>query len=113
MIVREEIPRCSMFAVVFADRAPLALGEIGAPALPVRLSITRFFEAFLFDIHGVVSLTTFEKLLGGDFNRVAVRIANDEGLSRSGLLDGIHNYAGRYEPCPVCAEILSGSLHIE
>src|SRR6266567_2425385 len=48
VIVWEEIPGCSVFAVVFADGAPLALGEIRAPTLPVCLSITRFFEAFFF-----------------------------------------------------------------
>src|SRR5205823_651616 len=99
--------------VVFADGAPLALGEIGAPALPVRRSTARFFEAFFFSIHGWVSLTAFKELFGGDFNRVAIRVANDECFSRSGLLDGIHNYARRYESCFVRAEILSGGFHVE
>jgi hypothetical protein len=39
VIVRQVFPGVSMRAVVLAHRAPLALGQIGAPALPVRLTL--------------------------------------------------------------------------
>jgi hypothetical protein len=47
VIVREELPGGSVRAVVFADRAPGALGEIGTPALPVFDAFFRFGEALL------------------------------------------------------------------
>src|ERR1700739_2069267 len=62
VIVREEIPRCSVFAVVFADGAPLPFGEIRPPALPVRLSASRFFKTFFFGVHSYSPF--FECLIG-------------------------------------------------
>jgi hypothetical protein len=48
VIVRKEISRGSMGAVVFAHRAPLALRKIRNPALPMRLSPARLLEPALF-----------------------------------------------------------------
>ena len=39
LLVRKGIPRSSVGAVVLAHRAPLPLGEIGTPALPVDLAL--------------------------------------------------------------------------
>src|SRR5206468_12751482 len=38
VIVREVVPRGAVRRVVFAHRAPLALGEVGPPALPILLA---------------------------------------------------------------------------
>src|SRR5579863_1597917 len=48
MIVREILPSRPTRAVVFAHRAPLPLGEIRAPALPVFLAVAVFFEPLIF-----------------------------------------------------------------
>src|ERR1700730_801999 len=48
LVVREIIPRIAVLAVVLADRAPLALTEIGAPLLPWHPVLTRLIKAYLF-----------------------------------------------------------------
>ena len=48
VVVREIFPSRAVRAVIFADRAPLALGKVGTPALPVFLARARFFEAAVF-----------------------------------------------------------------
>src|SRR5262249_51984496 len=45
VIVREGVPGRAAGAVVFADRAPLPLGEIGPPSPPVGRPITRFLQS--------------------------------------------------------------------
>ena len=49
LVVREIVPRVSILAVVFADRAPLPLAEIGPPFFPrdpaSRASFNRFCSA--------------------------------------------------------------------
>src|SRR5262249_18322596 len=47
----KEIPRRAMRAVILSHRAPLALGEIRSPALPVHFAQARFFETFFFSVH--------------------------------------------------------------
>src|SRR5215472_2040101 len=48
MVVREVFPRRAVQAVIFANRAPLALGEVRSPALPILLVRASFFEAAVF-----------------------------------------------------------------
>src|SRR4029453_11398762 len=47
LIVREVVPRIAARAVVFADRAPLALAEIRSPDAPRGAGLARFREAHL------------------------------------------------------------------
>jgi hypothetical protein len=55
MIMRKEFPSRAVRAVVFADCAPLALGKVRSPAVPVDFALTRFFETFFFSVHDVSS----------------------------------------------------------
>ena len=48
MVVRKIFPGVAVRAVVLANRAPLALGEIGPPALPVNFAFAAGFEALFF-----------------------------------------------------------------
>src|SRR2546428_8271892 len=60
VVVRKKFPGCSARTVIFADRSPLPLGEVGPPALPVLLSNARFFEPAVFggldSWHGWIAL---------------------------------------------------------
>src|SRR5215472_817164 len=49
MVVGEIFPRGAVAAVVFPNRAPLALGKVGSPALPMLLVRAALFEAAIFD----------------------------------------------------------------
>src|SRR5882672_7399216 len=51
MIVRQAFPGGSVGAVVLADRAPSALAQVGAPALPMFLARPRLRQAYLFLRH--------------------------------------------------------------
>src|SRR5262249_29584303 len=51
LVVREVVPRGAVGAVVLAHRAPGALGEVGPPALPVRLAIASLGEPSFFVGH--------------------------------------------------------------
>lgn len=51
MVVRQVFPGGSILAVVFANRAPGPLAEVGAPAFPVLLAVARLFQPPLFVIH--------------------------------------------------------------
>src|SRR5438046_10486395 len=44
VFVVEEIPGCAVGAVVLAHRAPLPLGEVGPPALPVSAPLPGLLE---------------------------------------------------------------------
>src|ERR1700723_881748 len=48
MVVRQIIPGVAISAVVFADGAPLALGKIGSPPLPMDFSLGAGFQPFGF-----------------------------------------------------------------
>src|SRR5215469_11920781 len=48
MVVRKIFPRGAVPAVVFANRAPLALGKVGPPTLPILLVRASLFEAAVF-----------------------------------------------------------------
>jgi hypothetical protein len=57
MIVLEIFPRCAVGTVVFSYSAPLALGEILPPPLPVSRTAPGLFEALLFLRHfGLLAL---------------------------------------------------------
>src|SRR5882757_1873061 len=45
LIVREVAPGVAVLAVIFADRAPLALAEIRTPLLPADPPVARLFQA--------------------------------------------------------------------
>src|SRR3974390_2551500 len=49
MFKGKELPGRSVCAVVFPDRAPLTLREIGAPALPMLLAEASLFKAAIFN----------------------------------------------------------------
>src|SRR6266700_4342171 len=51
MIMRKEIPSRAVRAVVFADSAPLPLGQIWSPALPMDFALACFFQTFFFSVH--------------------------------------------------------------
>src|SRR5262245_23797994 len=51
MIWRKMLPCRAARAVVFANCTPSTLAEIRPPALPVRRSVARFFQALLFGVH--------------------------------------------------------------
>ena len=55
LVVRKVVPGRAVRAVVLADRAPGALGEIWAPALPVLLALARFLEPHFFGSHRAAS----------------------------------------------------------
>src|SRR6266581_2915816 len=48
MIMRKEIPSRAVRAVVFADSAPLPLGQIWSPALPMDFALACFFQTMFF-----------------------------------------------------------------
>ncbi len=48
MLERKEFPGGAVGAVILPNRAPLAVGEIGAPALPVLFSLACFFQTMVF-----------------------------------------------------------------
>src|SRR5258708_8094878 len=48
VLVREKFPGSAARAVVFANRAPLALGEVWSPAFPIALSYFVIFQATVF-----------------------------------------------------------------
>src|SRR6185369_9274204 len=51
LIMGEEIPRIAVFAIIFADRSPLALRQIRTPLLPGSLLLARLFKPDLFGVH--------------------------------------------------------------
>src|SRR5271154_4404330 len=51
VIVRQIIPSIAIRAVIFANRAPLALREIRPPARPVRLPVVIVLDALFFRSH--------------------------------------------------------------
>ncbi len=48
VVVGEVVPCVAVWGVVFADGAPLAFGEVGAPAAPVFRTVFGFGEAIVF-----------------------------------------------------------------
>src|SRR6516165_10273504 len=58
MLVGEEVPRVSVFAVILTHGAPLALAKVGAPLLPFDLLLSHLFQASLFSVHGSSSTVT-------------------------------------------------------
>ena len=56
VVVGEGVPGGAVGAVVLAHRAPLALGEVGSPALPVGGPFFCFLEPGLFPGHAIVPL---------------------------------------------------------
>src|SRR5215472_766432 len=51
LIMAQIIPRGSARTVVLADRSPLALAQIWAPATPVLSTLAAFFHPELFSVH--------------------------------------------------------------
>ena len=55
LVVGEVIPGVAAFAVVLADRAPLALAEVRSPLLPGNGSLAGLFESNVFAVMGACS----------------------------------------------------------
>src|SRR4029077_15065607 len=47
MVVGEVIPGIAVIAIVFTDRAPLPLAQVGSPFLPWDSRLARLVQAFL------------------------------------------------------------------
>ena len=69
LIVGEIIPGVAAFAVVFADRAPLALAEVRPPFFPGSLAVAGGFEAEMFGGHGFLAM--FEGPMSGKVDSFA------------------------------------------
>src|SRR5215469_3607915 len=66
MVVGKEFPGCAVWAVVIADRAPLTLGKVRSPSLPVDFASPRFFKTVLLSVHNPgVRLTRKTRLIAG------------------------------------------------
>ena len=52
VVVREILPRGAVRAVILAHGSPLALAEVGPPALPMDFALLRFQQSFFFARHG-------------------------------------------------------------
>src|SRR5262245_44363288 len=79
------IPRGSARAVVFADRPPLALAEIRAPATPVFRTLAAVFHPELFGVHRLrLGRRTLVREAARLFRRLRVRrrvgLAEREGF---------------------------------
>src|SRR5689334_14651232 len=65
MVVRKVLPCATIRAVILAHRAPLPLGQVRPPALPILLPGTCFFKSAVFDglysCHGVLDSLTGKK----------------------------------------------------
>src|SRR5262249_22696164 len=53
VLVRKGVPRSTVRAVVLADRSPLALRKVWAPALPILFALAVLFEADALGIEGL------------------------------------------------------------
>src|SRR6266508_549445 len=53
VVMGQIFPGRAVGAVIFADRAPLALGQIGSPALPVGFADSVLLKSKLFLRHGL------------------------------------------------------------
>src|SRR5215475_1267190 len=56
VIMRQVVPCGAVSAIVFADRSPRALAQIGSPALPMHGAIPRFFQSLFFCGHNGLPL---------------------------------------------------------
>src|SRR5579862_2300983 len=56
VFIRKIIPGVAVRAVIFAHRAPLALGQIWPPAFPVHFAQAIFFEPLLFFRHSLCAI---------------------------------------------------------
>src|SRR6516162_1598600 len=72
MVVGKEFPGCAVWAVVFADRAPLTFGKVWSPSLPVDFASPRFFKPVLLSVrnpgvssHGRYGLSPDVFVFGG------------------------------------------------
>src|SRR5689334_16495197 len=65
MVVREIAPGRAVIAVVLADRAPLALAQVGAPGLPGDTPVAAGGEARVLRGHHSMYLRRRNKLRGG------------------------------------------------
>ena len=54
LVVAEVVPGVAAFAVVLADRTPLALAEVRTPLLPGNRSLASRFQSIMFRRHGCV-----------------------------------------------------------
>ena len=76
MIVRKIIPRVAVRAVVFADRPPLALGEIWPPAFPMDFPLDAGLQPLFF-------LRSFADPARFEATRGTVAVRGERGKARS------------------------------
>ena len=61
MVVGQVLPSGAVEAIILADRTPLALGEVGSPALPIRFVLAILFQSNFFFSHALLSLLFFRR----------------------------------------------------
>ena len=82
MIVGEEIPGVSPWAIVLAHRAPLAFAQVGTPFLPCCTLKPVFLESLFFGSHRMV-LLPFSQIDEAQGRRVrGCRISNQSDLRK-------------------------------
>src|SRR6185312_4324539 len=59
LLVREVVPRVSVFAVILTHRAPLPFAEVWPPFFPLDVFLARLVQALLFCIHNGVHQFVF------------------------------------------------------
>jgi hypothetical protein len=80
MIVCEEVPRVTVFAVILPHGAPLALAKVGAPLLPFDLLLSRLFQASLFRVDGSFPTATLRPKLRNPVRRSFRKLAGHDTL---------------------------------
>src|SRR3989304_4742406 len=90
MVMGEEIPRRPVGAVILPHRPPGAFAEIRPPTLPVRLSLVRFLQPFLFSCHGSFSHERFPGRVEYpfDLSSLVSVLCQDDLCETQGLSDG-------------------------
>src|SRR5438093_8330286 len=61
MVVGPVLPWGAVGAIILADGTPLALGEVGSPALPIRFVLAILFQSNFFFSHALLSLLFFRR----------------------------------------------------
>src|SRR5207249_11389707 len=61
MVVGQVLPSGAVGAIILADGTPLALGEVGSPALPIRFVLAILFQSNFFFSHALLSLLFFRR----------------------------------------------------
>src|SRR5205823_1437109 len=68
LIMRKVFPGRAVWGIVLAHRAPLPLGEVGSPALPVGGARVCLFQSFCFRGHGATLQAPAGRFVGWQFS---------------------------------------------